>query len=177
MKVRFSESFIASHRINQRERMQKSSIHVVARDTRWISHLCNSFLSLSESTWGGTDRPSNTQTIKTITVGTDRHGKPKPQQSYSPPLVNSVTRTQTRPSGSGQINRRQDTNTQCEQRLVLLPPSSAAIRPWRARRRLHSARCRRRPGYLWRPCKLRIDFASLSQNFDSTLISIIQQEE
>ena len=34
MKVRFSESFLASHRINQRERMQKSSVHVVACDTR-----------------------------------------------------------------------------------------------------------------------------------------------
>ena len=33
IKVRFSESLLASHRINQRERMQKSNIHVAALDT------------------------------------------------------------------------------------------------------------------------------------------------
>ena len=38
MKVRFSGSFLASHTINQRERMQKPSIHVVALETRLISH-------------------------------------------------------------------------------------------------------------------------------------------
>ena len=46
MKVRFSDAFLASHRINQRERMQKYTRRCVSCDVRWSFHLCVSCLAV-----------------------------------------------------------------------------------------------------------------------------------
>ena len=77
MKVRFSDAFLAYH-MGWIKHKECKNIHVVALDTRWSSNLCvsclpsgsqgicsqlcNSFLSLSESTWGGTARPGKPKT-------------------------------------------------------------------------------------------------------------------